>query len=53
MKRINYLQNRVANLERAFFENQSDKQMQASIIFERRYVLNELFSLVASNKERK
>jgi hypothetical protein len=53
MKRINYLQNKVANLEKEFFENQSDKQMQASIIFERRDVLNELFSLVASSKERK
>lgn len=53
MKRFKELQNRVVILEKAFFENQSDKQKQASIISERRDVLNELFSVVSSNKERK
>ncbi len=52
MNRVKVLRNKVASLEKAFFENHLDKQKQADIILERRDILNELFSIVSSHEER-
>ena len=53
MKRIKVLRNRVTNLEGAFFDNHPDLLKQASIIAKRKDALNELFSFVSTQEERK